>query len=240
MEDKPSNQNGQSGQGSQSNQNNQSSKPTLTWSQPAVSQKPTAQPTAQPIVTTSTTMPAPVTQSGFKTASIIIGIFALCIVAVWGMVALRHKSEGVVSITGSSALATDADTGKDKNSGGVEDKAIIAANAPVVVSGVLPITVASPQPAGTEVQVSNVSVSVPTWFVVYQDNGGVQGNALGTGLFLPGVDSNTIPLLRATVAGQTYFVGESVDDGDKVFTLHGDPQVKDAQGNVLLTTFQTN
>ena len=247
MEEKSTNQNGQSNQGNQHN------KPALSWTQPASApaqmqngaQQP--KPGTAPVVTV--TAPAQA-QSGFKTGSIIVGIFLLCVLAIWGMVALRHKSESVVSITGTSTDEADNTSGaqtpaeESTTTPTSSETTISQTTTPpageVSVAGSLPITVASPQPAGMDVRVSGVSVSVPTWFVVYQDNAGVPGNALGAGLFLPGANFDSIPLLRATTPGSSYFVGESVDDGDKVFTLHGDPQVKDAQGNVLLAKFQTN
>jgi len=256
MEEKSTNQNDQ--QGATTNSQN---KPTLSWSQPTqpsqtnkpnnqsqgnsqnVQQKPT-------YVAASNTSSTP-NQSGWKTGGIVVGILALCVFAVWGMIALRHKSEEMVSITGSStsmadegsekaattpAPSTSTETAVTQEGGSTTTTPAVSTD----VTATLPITVASPQTSGMSVAVSGVSVSVPTWFVVYQDDAGVQGRALGAGLFLPGVKSESIPLLRATEAGKTYFVGESVDDGDRVFTLHGDPETKGADGKVLLITFQTN
>jgi hypothetical protein len=89
-----------------------------------------------------------------------------------------------------------------------------------------------------------VVVSQPTWVVIYEDHAGVPGNALGAALFLPqsgnAAQSGTVELLRGTLPGQTYFAGEALDDGDKVFSLASDKPVRDAQGNPVLVEFTTN
>ena len=260
MEEKFTNQNDQNSQNTASaqiNSSNGQSKQTLSWSQPTqILQTNTQNQTPQnqvrqnqekkkknnqPMQQNKSNQPsvssaATPTQSGWKTGGIIVGIVALCVFAVWGMVALRHRSEEVASITDSSAVMTEDDAEVIKTTTTIPTSSTAA---PVMPSGTtLPIAVASPQAAGMKVAVSGVSVLVPTWFVVYQNNAGLQGGALGAGLFLPGSTSESIPLLRATEAGKSYFVGESVDDGDRVFVLHGDPQTKDADGKVLLTAFQ--
>jgi hypothetical protein len=94
------------------------------------------------------------------------------------------------------------------------------------------------------VAVSRVLVSQPTWVVVYEDHAGVPGNALGAELFLPQSEgtaqSGTVELLRGTLPGQTYFAGEALDDGDKIFSLTNDKPIRDAQGNPVLVQFTTN
>ena len=89
--------------------------------------------------------------------------------------------------------------------------------------------------------VTNVMVSEPTWVVIYEDNAGIQGNALGASLFLPqseGTAQNgTVQLLRATLPGQSYLAGESIDNGDKMFSLTTDKPVVNAQGKPMLTQF---
>ena len=58
---------------------------------------------------------------------------------------------------------------------------------------------------------------------------------------LPGAAmSGSVPLLRATVSGQTYLVGESIDNGDHVFSLTADKPVEDSSGKPVLTEFKTN
>lgn len=101
------------------------------------------------------------------------------------------------------------------------------------------LSVPSVQDAGLEVAVASVKVSQPTWVVVYESRGGQPGNALGAALFFAESKSGVVRLLRATLPGQTYFVGQSIDDGDRVFSLQADERVRDVQGNLVWTTFST-
>ena len=51
--------------------------------------------------------------------------------------------------------------------------------------------------------------------------------------------NGTVQLLRATLPGQNYLAGESIDDGDKIFSLLNDKPVHDVQGNQVLVQFST-
>jgi hypothetical protein len=106
-----------------------------------------------------------------------------------------------------------------------------------MAAGANNITVASPQQAGFAVAVSKIMVKQPTWLVVYENNNGTPGNAIGAGLFFADSTSGTIELLRATLPGQSYLVGQSLDDGDKIFSLATDKPVRDEKGNPLFTEF---
>lgn len=86
-------------------------------------------------------------------------------------------------------------------------------------------SVADPQPAGLKVSITKAVVSKPTWVVVYEDNDGKTGRALGATLFTAQKQSGTVTLLRGTVAGNDYLVGQSVDDGNKTFSLKADKPV---------------
>jgi len=101
------------------------------------------------------------------------------------------------------------------------------------------LTVPTPQAAGTTVAVSNIIVSEPTWVVVYEDNNGKLGNALGAALFISGRTSGTVDLLRGTLSGQTYFAAEALDSGNRVFSLKDAP-VLDQNGQQVLVQFETN
>lgn len=108
------------------------------------------------------------------------------------------------------------------------------------VNSVVPgtIVVGNTQPAGASVAVSSVNVTKPTWVVVYDNNNGVPGRALGARLFLPtasgGETSAHIQLLRRTVAGTTYLVGQIVDDGDYNLSFSKDSAVLDTSGKPVL------
>lgn len=97
--------------------------------------------------------------------------------------------------------------------------------------------VVNDQPAGTEVTISKLNISKPTWVVVYVSRSGKPGNALGARLFFSGDTRGQVALLRSTEAGQTYFVGLSVDNGDRIFSLSKDKPLADADGGPLWATF---
>lgn len=206
-------------------------KPTLSWSTPA-NTKP-AVPSAQPVkaVTPTPLQKAPTPVAKPRTGKIIAWIIAIVVVialATWGLVALHSKnaaqtSQGAVGSTSNALIP-----------GSSENTAPTGGAASAVASLVIP----SPQASGREVTVSHIDVSVPTWVVVYENNSGQPGNALGAAWFAPSVHSGTVTLLRGTIAGQTYLVGESRDNGDKEFSLRDDPVVLDAQGNTLWVQFQ--
>ncbi len=102
------------------------------------------------------------------------------------------------------------------------------------------LTIPSPQASGLNVAVSNAVVSQPTWVVVYESRAGQPGNVLGAQMFFPGTTSGAVSLLRGTLPGQTYFVGESVDDGDHIFSVDNDKPVRNADGSLMTVQFQTN
>jgi hypothetical protein len=169
-----------------------------------------------------------------------IGIFVVGLVVGvligWGIVGTRGASDTTaMNTTGTSTSMAGTMTGST-TAGGVDLSGS--------TMGVTGLTVPSPQIAGIIVTVSHIDVSNPTWVVVYEDNNGVPGNALGAALFSPtsadAAMSGSVPLLRATVSGQTYLVGESVDNGDHVFSLTADKPVVDSSGKPVLTEFKTN
>ena len=101
------------------------------------------------------------------------------------------------------------------------------------------LIVPSPQQAGQSVIVTQAAVSSPTWVVVYENQGGAPGNVLGAQLFYtsgPGI----VTLLRGTEAGQTYYVGRSVDNGDHKYTKADDKPALNTDGSMQTVTFTAN
>ncbi len=96
----------------------------------------------------------------------------------------------------------------------------------------------SDQAAGQNVVISGLNIARPTWVVVYVSREGKPGNALGARLFFAGDKEGRVGLLRNTVAGQNYFVGLSVDNGDATFSLSKDKPLADADGGALWATFR--
>ncbi len=94
------------------------------------------------------------------------------------------------------------------------------------------------QSAGPSVTITHLNIAKPTWVVVYVSREGKPGLALGARLFFAGDKQGKVGLLRNTQAGQSYFVGLSVDNGDRVFSLTKDKPLADADGGPLWATFR--
>ncbi len=206
------------------NQGNQQ-KPTLSWSQPAVNNANNTKPQAAPAAASTGT--SKVAASDASNMGTYIGIFVAGVIIGaligWGITGSR-----TVDTTGNTA--TNTATSTDTTSGVDLTGSTVGANGKSVI-------LASTQTAGFAVAISKAMVTQPTWVVVYEDRSGAPGNAIGAGLFFPGSPSGTIELLRATLPGKSYFVGQSVDNGDKVFSLESDTAVRDGSGNPLYTQF---
>ena len=215
-------------------------KPTLSWQPPnAGGQKREEKPAAPKLPEKNVfnkTLPPPAggkSGAGLYTGIFIGGLIVGLLVG-WGVGSSRTGS-GAPASSSTSTSYTAQETG--------------AANATSGTSMEVPAgsmeggLIISTQAAGLRVSVSSVSVSAPTWVVIYEDHNGVPGNALGAGLFYPvsqgGTTSGTVELLRGTTAGQHYLAGESLDDGDHIFSLQNDKPLRDAQGNPLLVQFST-
>ena len=189
----------------------------LSWSAPA--------PAATPEPTQTTTVPvasgsSPVAKyAALLAAGIIVGALV-----VWGWSAWRGGEVQEEQATATSP----AKTGTVSNTGSAASPAASPESS---------LLVESPQSAGLVVSITKAAVSRPTWVVVYESRGGVVGNALGASLFFPNMSGGTVVLLRATMAGQTYFVGEQTDDGDRIFELRGDEPVRGQDGGELRATF---
>ena len=152
---------------------------------------------------------------------VVVGVIAGVVLA-WGWSSWR-----------SSPAPTSDDTSgiaSTSNSNGVDTSTATLSSAP--------LSITSPQPAGTTVAVASAVVSAPTWVVIYEDNNGKPGNALGAALFFPGTPSGSVELLRATTAGKTYFAAKQVDNGDRKFSLKTDRLLTE-DGQVQWVTFET-
>lgn len=175
--------------------------------------------------------------SGRKT---LMGIFAggIIVGALVGWMWFDSQKDAAPADSATSGGAVST-SGTAPGSGALGGGGGSAPVAPAVISSEW-LAAPSPQPAGLQVAISHVSVTRPTWVVVYESRGGQPGNALGASLFFDSTQSSgVVDLLRGTLPGQMYFVGESIDDGDRIFSLQNDKPVRDENGNPLWVTFQT-
>jgi len=251
-----------SGQNQNNQQNNQAGKQGgLSWSQPASTQSqnqkpltPTPPPANKPAhVPPYMQRQAPKTGNR-KFLGILAGGILLGFIVGWAWLALRPNDANVATNTGTNTNATSTPTGTitgqqggtgaAAGTGGSSSGSGAANVSTAVAPGIQApagdmISIATPQAPGTKVLITGVKVSVPTWIVVYEVRNGARGNALGAALFSPTSPTPiNLSLLRATSPGQAYFVGRSVDDGDKIFSMQSDRPVVDASGNPIYMPFE--
>jgi hypothetical protein len=198
----------------------------LSWSTPTPSSTPgvTPKPTPAPV------KPAIPTQSNTSHAAryvgLVVGGVIIGVVITWAWTASRTPSQLAANNTVGGAATTTTENGKP------------AMEIPGL-GGTPTLTITSPQKAGRSVMVAKAVVTAPTWVVVYDNKDGKPGNALGARLFFPQGQTGTIELLRTTIAGKSYLVGQQVDNGDKKFSLRGDALLTEG-GEVKWVTFEAN
>ncbi len=138
--------------------------------------------------------------SNLKLALSFITGVVITLLVMWGISAFQTNHNSATQKTATIMATSSADQSKTSGS------QLSSISVPVTQSGSL---IVSSQPAGLGVEVKGISVSVPTWIVVYDDNNGKPSNTLGAALVLSGEQNVIVPLLRTTVSGSIYLVGES-------------------------------
>ncbi len=222
----------------QENNGNNQKQGGLSWSTPSSAQstpaqKPAAAPAKMPTPPMKSNTPAPMGQGGAPAkyvSMVIVGVIVGALIA-WGYSAMHSSKMAAGTDTGTMATSTDTTS---TNSG----TGLGADTAGMVGLGSDPsFTIPSPQAAGTSVAISKAVVSAPTWVVIYEDNNGKPGNALGAGLFFPDHQAGTVELLRSTTPGKSYLAVKQTDNGDRKFSLKDDQYLTE-NGTVQWVTFQ--
>lgn len=213
-------------------QNNQQ-KPSLSWSAPSSATKPAIPPVS---FKNNTNKQQPNPGNGSKAVFILAAGVLACGLAAWGWWSLRPEPREAEKPAPSAPASVSTPTQTGALGGNISSSAPTGASIAVGDMLVIP----SPQAPGMQVAVNHVAISEPTWVVVYESHNGVPGNVLGAGLFLPARTSGVVELLRGTLPGQTYIIGESIDDGDRQFSMQNDKVVRATDGNPALATFSTN
>jgi hypothetical protein len=176
-------------------------------------------------------------RSGARTAGIFIAGVIVGLIIGWGWFSLGKNNAAVTSNTNSNGTVTSSSSeSTTKPETGTQTT---TNNTGSVSTGSNSLAVAPLQTSGLSVTLSSVAVTVPTWVVIFESVNGKPGNALGAKMFFPGEKSGTVELLRATRAGQTYYAGEYVDNGDHIFSKQKDTQVNTTTGAQMLVEFTT-
>ena len=170
----------------------------------------------------------------------VIGLIVGCLIT-WIWFDMRTSRPAQTTGNASStAGGTSASTGTSSSKSGnasAEGSSLVASNASSTAASDDTITVPSTQNAGLSVEVSSLSASDAVWVVVYEDNNGKVGNALGAARFTPARTSGTVELIRSTLPNLTYFVGLTADTPDHTFSIKANTPILDTNGNQIMTQF---
>ncbi len=220
-------------------QNNQ--KPGLSWTQPNTN-------TTQNKTAPKTT-PAAQSDSTGRVMGIIVGIVVVFALAAWGIVALQKRSaSNEISIATSTNMVASSTSDSDANTSITPTPTPTPTTTPVPTPstpaqtspvGAATLSVASPQDAGDTVAFTNLSITEPTWVIVYETTNGAPGRILGAGLFFKGDTAGTVSLLRPTTPGSNYLVSAAVDSGDRSFVKADEKYVLGTDGAQMWMKFQT-
>ncbi len=102
------------------------------------------------------------------------------------------------------------------------------------------LIISANQAPGVEISIAELSLPEEGWVVIYEDRGGVPGNALGARRFDSGVYAYiSVGVLRPTLPGGLYYAVIHSDDGDKQFNLDNDFPVRDEEGAPFMIPFRT-
>lgn len=155
-----------------------------------------------------------------RTYQAIIGVLVLALlVGAWWMFGTQRSAVQDTTASGSTQLSGTTPNEDTASSGSMTGGMTVSGDAVSV----------GDQPAGSFVVVGSATVPQMGWVAVRDSSGRVLGAAR--------VEAGThqavqVELLRNTVAGEMYQVLVYVDDGDKVFDLHKDTLVMNADGAV--------
>ncbi|MDZ4226950.1 MAG: hypothetical protein U1D26_00560 [Patescibacteria group bacterium] len=166
-----------------------------------------------------------------RTYQVIIGILAV-IVLILGWWIITHPYGDSMAAGSETAAGTDAMSDADADGGSMS--ALATDSVPTTTGNGEQVSVAA-QPAGTSVAVASATLSQPGWVAVRD----ASGRTLGAAWFDAGTHTDiSVPLLRATEAGQNYQVLLYVDSSeDHEFDLHQDILITNADGSIAGTTF---
>ena len=158
-----------------------------------------------------------------------IAIVLVAIVAVTYAIHRKDTISPVVAGGEDSATTSSATSSSDVVTSGAEFSA-----AGIVTTGSMGETISvADQPAGRSLDISSMTLAKRSWVAVKDTDGVI----LGAGLFPASATSGSVPLLRATKAGNRYEVLIYVDNGDKIFNFHKDMVVVAADGSPVSTAF---
>lgn len=190
-------------------------------------QKPVSQTSSKPASAPKPQGGKPSTNAT-RNAGLVIGGLVVLALIIWG---LRSMSSTPVATNNATSTPNSSENTASVANG--TNQSLIANTGDIEVAS---------QPAGSQVVITDATVSKPTWLVVYELANGKPVRALGATMFFPEYNGKggIIQLVRATQPNTTYFIGESEDTGSHTFTIHVNKDVLDTNGKMVGSTFTTN
>lgn len=159
---------------------------------------------------------------------VIIGVLVAFLVGLWAGFLLGGRGAAPETMDMSNTtMATTSESTQVQKPASISNPEATAGNDSVVVSD---------QSAGDSVAVQSVTLSQKGWVAIRD----ADGKTLGAALFPAGTSTDvSVPLLRATEAGQRYQVLLYYDDGNHDFDLKTETLVVNPDGSVAGTNFST-
>ena len=159
-----------------------------------------------------------------------IGIALLVIV---GITFVLHRKETLAPLMAGDEATTPSSTSTTNTPSSTTGFPSNTAPTTQTTASIGETVYAADQPAGKSVAIDLMSLTRKSWIAIKD----TKGYILGAGLFPASATSGSVPLLRATTAGERYEVLIYVDNGDKVFELHKDMLVVSADGSSVGSAF---
>ncbi len=167
-----------------------------------------------------------------KAGTFIIGfLVGMLVIYLWGQL-FNNKVD--TDITDFTITAESQELLDDENSTDNTDKTSTTTN---IVNNTIKV---EDQEAGGVVQVSSVNMPESGWAVIHEIKDGIIANALGASFIEKGENNNvSVYLLRNTIEAGKYAVILYGDDGDREFSLTSDSPILDANGDFIMSEFNT-
>lgn len=170
----------------------------------------------------------------------ITGVAAVVIIGlVWWGIASRHStvvgSDGAtttITMESDGSSTETAVAGVSGTQASVVSEDAMKKEVTAVASGETVTT--QDQAAGETVAISQATLKSPSWIAIKDTTGRI----LGAGWFAQSGENLSVPLLRATKAGDVYQAVIYADDGDKKFDFHADTLLTSSEGAPVSSTFR--
>lgn len=174
-----------------------------------------------------------------KTVLGFVGGFIIGALIIWGWSVFHNRPR--LDVPAQTTAPTDVSTDETASADAATDTTKEITNTDTTQLTESAHIVVTDQAAGATVHVDELSLALDGWAVVHEEQGGYIGNALGAMRRDAGSYTDlTVSLLRNTEPATRYWVVLYSDNGDRLFNLHDDFPIRDANSNPIISSFMTN